>query len=129
MPLPGVLDGQWALEFSWPANAVHTQEFGIYQNVSIPSCCIGPMMILNFAFLNLGNTCAVSLYWNVITPAQPSGQLGSVPEESFTMNAVSAWQVFSISWEFQTQQDFQIEILLSCENNSPVYIDNVRLDH
>lgn len=69
----------------------------------------------------------MSLYWNVITPAQPSGQIGSEPEESLTIQPAPNWQTFSNSWSFETQQGFELELLLACENNAPVWIDMVSL--
>lgn len=126
MPI-NAYDGHWALEFSWPLNTVPYQEVGIYQTVPIPSCCIGPTLTLSWALLTELNTCTVNLYWNVITPAQPSGQIGNVPEEKFTITPEPSWQTFQNSWSFETQQDFQIELLLSCTTSDPVWIDMVSL--
>lgn len=70
----------------------------------------------------------MSLFWNVITPAQPSGQLGTVPEEEFTIIGEPYWQTFSNSWSFEAQQGFEVELLLSCTTSDPVWIDMVTLD-
>jgi hypothetical protein len=126
MPVPAY-DGQWALEFSWPANTAPAQEVGIYQSVPIPSCCSGPQLTLSWALLTKSNTCTVSLFWNVITPAQPSGQIGSVPEEKFTIIGNPEWQAFSNTWSFEAQQDFQVELLLACTTSDPVWIDMMTL--
>jgi hypothetical protein len=69
------------------------------------------------------------MYWNVIFPSNPSGQITSLPWYSYVLNGGSAWQPAGLTWSFEeAQDDFQLEILLECENTSPVWIDMVQVN-
>jgi hypothetical protein len=121
------LVNEWALEYSWSNNP--SQDVGIYQSVPIPSCCFGPQLELSWAVLSPANTCIIRLYWNVIFPAFPSGQLASVPWVTYTVLPGGGWQPDSLTWSFgSSQPDFQMEILVSCQNTSPVWIDLVTVN-
>jgi hypothetical protein len=79
----GAFDGEWALEFSWDAGVTPSQMVGIYQSVPIPPCCFGPQLELSWTILSPENTCEFSMYWNVIFPSSPTGQIPSFPWEAF----------------------------------------------
>ncbi|KAE9374092.1 hypothetical protein N431DRAFT_464382 [Stipitochalara longipes BDJ] len=122
----GAFQGEWALEFAW--SSTPSQQVGIYQSQPIPSCCFGPQLELSWAVLSPANTCLFSLYWNVMFPAFQSGQIPSIPWVSFSVTPGSTWQTSDLTWDFgYSQADFQREILFSCQNTSPIWIDGVAM--
>ncbi|KAN0102601.1 hypothetical protein V8E51_010914 [Hyaloscypha variabilis] len=59
-------------------------------------------------------------------PDQQSGQIPSVPWIPFSVTPSSIWQTSDLGWDFEyNQPDFQLMILFSCENMSPIWIDAV----
>jgi hypothetical protein len=125
----GTVIGEWALEFSWDEGVLPEQQVGIYQSVSIPSCCVGPQLQLEWAILSPANTCTFSLYWNVILPSNPTGQIGTVPEEQYTISPDPGWSVEDVNWSFEVEQEFQVEMLLACTTSDPVWINFVNLGY
>jgi hypothetical protein len=69
------------------------------------------------------------MYWNVIFPSSPTGQIPSFPWEAFEILPDNEWQRSWITWSFEeVQDDLQVEILLACANSNPVWIDLVTVN-
>jgi hypothetical protein len=104
--------GEWALQWSWQTGAtVPNGAFGVAQTVSIPSCCVGPLMNLSFAILNPDNACTIIFYDNLgggeLTEALNLGVNG--------VELRSEWFPYDQFITFGTEQEFELQVLIECQ--------------